>query len=354
VSSSLIEKQIFSFSQLGFLIQGYLSFLGLTQGIKGEFKDAIRQSVEGNPWFTEESIKQSLHSIAHGMLLPSRLKQWVSQYNIPEQKEVKDVGIIMAGNIPLVGFHDLLCVIFSGNRAIIKMSSKDKFLLPMLTNQLINIDHRIADRIKFTPDGELGNVQMVIATGGDNTYRYFESEYGNIPHIFRKNRSSVAVLTGEEPQEELMKLAKDVFSYFGLGCRSVSKIFFPKAYNFSTLLNVFSMYKHLGEQENYCNAYRYAKALLKMSNINFIDGDFFVMYPNQNLHSKVAEIVYEEYENLGQLADYLQMQENDLQCIATNANINNLLQIVPLGETQTPQLQDYADGIDVMEFLLKH
>jgi hypothetical protein len=354
VSSSLIEKQILSFSQLGFLIQGYLSFLGLTQGIKDEFKEAIRQSVENNAWFTEENIKQSLRSIAHGMLLPSKLKRWVSQYDIPEHKEVKDVGIVMAGNIPLVGFHDLLCVLFSGNRAVIKTSSKDKFLLPMLINQLINIDHRITDRVEFVPDREFGNVQMIIATGGDNTHRYFESEYGNIPHIFRKNRSSVAILNGKESQEELMDLAKDVFSYFGLGCRNVSKIFFPKAYNFSTLLNVFFVYKHLEEQENYRSAYRYAKALLKMSNVNFIDGGFFVMYPSQNLHPKVAEVVYEEYEDLEQLADYLRMQEGDLQCIATNTNVNNLLQIVPLGETQTPQLQDYADSIDVMEFLLKH
>ncbi len=345
------EKDIFAFSQLGFLIEGFLQRLGLTQGIKSDFFSAIAQSVERNAWFTEHGVRLSLAAIARDMLSPKKMREWLSRYSIPENKSPKNVGIIMAGNIPLVGFHDLLCVLISGNRAVVKLSSKDSALLPMLVKYLAQVDHSFTQRVEFVE--QLGSVDAVIATGSDNSARYFEFEFGQLPHIFRKNRTSVAVLFGNESEEDLQRLAHDVLDYFGLGCRSVGKIFVPKNFDVVQLQNVFSSFAEMREHVPYNGCLKYAAALHQMRGEQFYDFSSCVLTYNDDFYSPVGELFMQEYSSAEKLCDTLLFYRENLQCVATNmplAGIEN--SCVSLGTTQRPQLWDYADGVDTLKFLL--
>lgn len=337
---------------MGYLLQGYLGYLGLTQGLKKEIGGAIAQSVERNPWFTDFSVRQSLSAIARDMLSPKQMQEWLSRYVISENTSPQNVGIIMAGNIPLVGFHDLLCVLVSGNRAVVKLSSKDDVLLFMVVKLLCQIDHRFVQRIEFVGKLE-GNVDAVIATGSDNSARYFEFQFGNLPHVFRKNRTSVAVLSGSEGEEDLQMLGRDVFDYFGLGCRSVSKIFLPKGFDISLLQKAFSSFEKVREHAAYNDCVRYATAMHQMRKTNFYDLDACVATYNDELHSPVGELFLQEYSAIEEVGELLTFYKDNLQCIATNTPLAGLeSSCVPLGKTQRPRLWDYADGVDTMKFLL--
>jgi hypothetical protein len=343
------EKNIFAFSQLGFLIEGFLQRLGLTQVIKNNFFTAIKQSVGQNPWFTEHTVRQSLRAIFTDMLQPGKLQEWAKMYEMPKDTQ-KAIGIIMAGNIPLVGFHDLLCVLMAGHRAVVKMSFKDSALLPVLAKYLVQIDHHFEERVVFV-EKDLGKVDAVIATGSDNASRYFESAYGALPHIFRKNRGSVAVLTGQETPEQLQLLSNDVFSYFGLGCRNVSKIFVPENYDFTALRKAFSSRVNLLEHKNYADCYRYARAMWQMRKADFIDCSSCVLAPSEQLGAGIAEVLYQTYSNEDAVVQLLNAYQDSLQCIVAD-NLPAGLQDagVQFGQTQHPALTDYADGRDVMIF----
>ncbi|MDR0710884.1 MAG: acyl-CoA reductase [Prevotellaceae bacterium] len=345
------EQYIFAFSQLGFLIKGFLQQLRLTRGIKDDLFSAIRQSVEQNVWFTERNIRQALEAIAADMLSPVRMKEWLSRYDIPEQPSLESVGVIMAGNIPLVGFHDLLCTLASGRRAVVKLSGKDTFLLSALAKFLRQIDHRFAQRIAFA--GDLGGVCAVIATGGNSAARYFELHYGALPHIFRKSRTGVAVISGAESDEELRLLAHDALDYFGMGCRSVGKIFIPDGYDTLRLQAAFSSLAHLREHERYASCCRYAQALLKMHRRHFFDFGGCLATFSDELVSPVGVVFLQHYRSGEELQRYLLSREDELQCIVTATPTAGLEpRCIPFGKAQRPCLSDYADGVDTLNFLL--
>ncbi|MGL4908132.1 MAG: acyl-CoA reductase [Bacteroidales bacterium] len=340
-----------AFIQLGNLLQGYFARLTLTQGIKGDIVTAIEQSVTSNTWFTIHNIHQALQAIANEMLNENHLKTWCSSYSSSPLQSPKDIGLIMAGNIPLVGFHDFLCTILAGHRAVVKLSSKDAYLLPMLAKLLCQIDYKLHSRIAFVD--ELTNVDAVIATGSNNAARYFEHQYGALPHIFRHNRTSVAVLRGDETSEQLHLLANDVCDYFGLGCRNVSKLYIPKGYDIYQLQMVFAARSELLQHPFYHDCYRYAKALHAIrKTASSYDFEVCVISYQQSLHSPIAELFVEEYHSEQDLQDLLLSQSHTLQCIATHTHIQGVEQYcVPLGRCQTPKLSDYADGVDTLQFL---
>lgn len=340
------------FFHLGYLLRGYLSHLGLTQGLKKEIGGAISQSLERNPWFTDAGVRQSLWAVARDMLAPKQMQEWISRYAIPPAKPAKNVGIIMAGNIPLVGFHDLLCVLASGNRAVVKLSGKDSVLLPTLVRLLAQIDYHFSSRVEFVED--VAGADAVIATGSDNAARYFESQHGAKPHIFRKNRTSVAMLYGGEAEEELRLLAHDALDYFGMGCRSVGKIFVPQGFDVSLLQNAFADFAPLREHGHYGDCLRYLQALHRMRAEEFYDLGGCLATHRADLHSPVGEVFLQEYSSAAALEVALMQQEKSIQCVAAQKPLAGMSRLcVPLGQTQRPRLWDYADGVDTMKFLLE-
>jgi len=304
---------------------------------------AINNAITENDWFTCESIKKMLSAISSQMLYGTNLKHWISKYEVFE-KSPKRVGIIAAGNIPLVFFHDLICVLISGNIAVVKLSSKDKILPECVINLLIDIEPRLKNFIEIAETKSL-NVDAVIATGSDNTFKFFEEEFGEIPHIFRKNRTSVAIIKGDENLEQLALLGEDIFSFFGLGCRNVSKIFIPNNYDFAKFMKVVEKFSEVKNHEPYMNAYRYNRALLKINGNTFIDNKFWLLTENFGFFSPVSVIYYEKYSNLESINKILIDNSEQIQCVVNGD--------VDFGESQKPQLNNYADGIDVMNFLLK-
>lgn len=313
-----------------------------------EFRLQILELIENhkhtNNWFTPEQILFSLKQWGES-LQTENIEQWLAHYTITEHQP-KTIAIIMAGNIPLVGFSDFLCVLLSGNKALVKLSSNDKLLLPLLSKYLIAIEPLLANRIVFS-DAKLEYFDAVIATGSNNTSRYFEYYFSQKPNIIRKNRNSVAILTGDETQEELEALADDIFTYFGLGCRSISKIFVPKNYDFTILLKAMDKYLFLKENQKYMNNYDYNKAVFLMSNFNFLDNGFMTLKEDTNYSSPISCLFYEYYDDVENLNQKIKPEQEHLQCIVGNNN-----NLIPFGKTQMPSLLDYADGVDTMAFCL--
>jgi len=313
-----------------------------------KLKEAATLAGHHNGWFTEDNILFSLKQWGE-LLTIENLNNWLSGYTFNESKEPKTVGIVMAGNIPLVGFHDFLSVLLSGNKVLVKLSSSDKVLLPYLSKFLIEQEPSLADKIEFV-DGKLENFDAVIATGSNNTSRYFEYYFGKKPNIIRKNRNSVAVLTGNESEEELNALGEDIFRYYGLGCRNVSKIYVPKDYDFDGLFNALFHYKDIINQHKYANNYDYNKAVYLMSEFKILDNGFLILKEDESLTSPISALFYSYYDDESTLRKKLQEMEEQIQCVVSSDAKENE---VNFGDTQKPSLNDYADGIDTMEFLLK-
>ncbi len=311
-------------------------------------KEVVARAGHHNGWFTEDNILFSLRQWGE-LLTIENLNNWLSGYTFHEKGEPKTVGIVMAGNIPLVGFHDFLSVLLSGNKVLVKLSSSDKVLLPYLSKFLIEQDPSLADKIEFV-DGKLENFDAVIATGSNNTSRYFEYYFGKKPNIIRKNRNSVAVLTGNESEEELKALGEDIFRYYGLGCRNVSKIYVPKDYDFDGLFNALFHYKDIINQHKYANNYDYNKAVYLMSEFKILDNGFLILKEDESLTSPISALFYSYYDDESTLRKKLQEMEEQIQCVVSSDAKENE---VNFGDTQKPSLNDYADGIDTMEFLLK-
>ncbi|MCG2418635.1 acyl-CoA reductase [Aequorivita sp. F47161] len=330
-------------------INAFINLGKFLSEIDTESNPILNKAEAENGWFTQDNINFALNSWAKA-LSEENIKQWLSNYNLETTAQrSKIVAIIMAGNVPLVGFHDFLSVLITGNKALVKLSSNDKTLLPYLANHLISIEPKFKNLIEFT-EGRLQNFDAVIATGSNNTARYFDYYFGKYPNIIRKNRNSVAVLTGNETEDELTKLANDIFRYFGLGCRNVSKIYIPENYNFEAFFKAMFSWKEIINNNKYINNYDYNKAVYLMDSFPLLDNEFMLLKEDNGFSSPISVVFYEKYTSLESLKKNLKESELHIQCIVSKAGIPNE---VPFGKAQNPELWDYADGVDTVDFLLK-
>ncbi|TPD67101.1 acyl-CoA reductase [Flavobacterium microcysteis] len=310
-----------------------------------DFLDLIELSQSHNGWYTPEQVYFAIRSWAEA-LTKENLDQWLSKYNL-ENVGGKTVGLILAGNIPLVGFHDFLSVLISGHKVLVKTSSNDQHLLPFLAKYIIAVEPKLAEYITFA-EGKLENFDAVIATGSNNTARYFEYYFKDKPSIIRKNRNSVAILDGTESKEDFIQLGEDIFRYFGLGCRNVSKIFVPKDYKFDSFFEGIFEYQDVIHYEKYANNYDYNKAVFLMSNFKLLDNGFLTIKEDTSYSSPISSVFYEFYENTDELKKRLEADHEQIQCIVSKGSIENS---IPFGKTQKPELWDYADNVDTIAFL---
>lgn len=313
------------------------------------FEEIIQKEQFSNQWFTPESVRRSLEAISR-MLNTGSLNKWLLPYEtLPVKKDKqKTVGIVMAGNIPLVGFHDFLSVIISGHRFFGKPSSKDNNLIRIIAEIFIELDPSLANRITFTDD-YLKNADAQIATGSNNTSRYFDYYFRNIPHIIRKNRSSVAIISGDENREELVKLGQDIFTYFGLGCRNVTKLYIPADYDIRILLEALEDFSDLTDHNKYANNIDYQRSVYLMNRIAFLDNGSALFRESQDISSPVGVVFYEKYSELDFVRKELLRRKDEIQCIVTKEK--GFEDSVLPGQAQLPELWDYADGIDTLQFL---
>tara|TARA_B100000925_G_scaffold154967_1_gene116231 strand:+ start:612 stop:1469 length:858 start_codon:yes stop_codon:yes gene_type:complete len=274
------------------------------------------------------------------------LRTWISKYNI--KNEISKVAIIMAGNFPLAGLHDLICVIISGNQGIIKPASDDKILINFFVEFLHKKFPETKNLITTTSD-KLGDFDKVIATGSNNTFNYFEYYFRNKSTLLRKNRTSVAVISGNESQTDLELLSDDIFMYFGLGCRNVSKLFIPEGYDLNILKEKFKKYNHIVNHNKFYNNYNYQKIINTMNGELFIDGDYFLMKQSKEYAPPISVIYYDFYNEISEVEEAIKVNKNQIQCIVTNLQIENSIKF---GEAQKPKLYQYADDIDTLDFLL--
>lgn len=308
--------------------------------------EKIDIAVHYNGWFTKDNILYALETWAL-VLTENSILKWTQSYSFLKNN-TKTVGIITAGNIPLVGFHDFISVLMSGHKVVIKQSSNDQNLLPILSDYLICVEPRFKDLITFT-EGQLNDFDAVIATGSNNTARYFEHYFAKYPHIIRKNRNAVAVLSGDETEAELEALGEDVFRYFGLGCRSVSKIFVPKNYDFDKLFKAVFKQNEIINYNKYKNNYDYNKTVYLMSQIPLLENGFLVLKEDTAYASPIATLFYEYYESVSDLKEKLLFDKDQIQCVVSKGVTT---ESIPFGHTQQPQLWEYADGVDTIDFLL--
>ena len=346
-------KRIKSFTKLGEFFRAYSNSQknGNSEPFEKKWHSKLEEAIllagHKNGWFTKENILFALESWGN-LLTEDNLTNWLSRYEIEKNKH-KTVALIMAGNIPLVGFHDFLSVLLTGNKAVVKLSSNDNVLLPFISDYLISLEPSLAEEIEFS-ENKLEHYDAVIATGSDNTARYFEYYFGNKPHIIRKNRNSVAVLTGNETKAQLKGLGEDVFRYYGLGCRSVSKVFVPKTFDFDTFFEAIFEYNPIINQAKYANNYDYNKAVYLMSEFKFLENGFLMLKEDNNYSSPIATLFYEEYQSLDELKKRIELDKEKIQCVVSNGLFDDE---VEFGFTQKPGLYEYADGVDTVEFLLK-
>ena len=334
-----LKQRINAFIALG-------KFLG---EIETESIEVLQKAEAENGWFTQDNIKFAIQNWSTA-LSEENINKWLAHYPIAaDGKQPKTVAIIMAGNVPLVGFHDFLSVLITGNKVLAKLSSNDKTLLPFLAEYLTSIEPEFKSLIEFT-EGRLQNFDAVIATGSNNTARYFDYYFGKYPNIIRKNRNSVAVLTGNETEEELTALADDIFRYFGLGCRNVSKIYIPENYNFEPFFKAMFSWREIIHNHKYINNYDYNKAVYLMDSFPLLDNEYMLLKEDAGFSSPISVVFYEKYSSLEELNEELKQHEAKIQCIVSKVGI---MDEIPFGKAQHPELWDYADGVDTVDFLLK-
>lgn len=310
-----------------------------------EFHSKLKSAEIHNPWFTPENLNYCLKQW-NEVLTRENIENWLKEYKYSDSP--KKVGIIMAGNLPLVGLHDLISVILSGNDAIVKTSSKDDVLMSAVIDFLTENYPELKNSIQKTE--RLKDHDAVIATGSNNTARYFEYYFKDIPHIIRKNRTGVAVLDGSESKQELSGLADDIFRYFGLGCRNVTKLFLAENYNTDQLFESFFEWKDIINHPKYANNYDYNRAVFLLGKEKFLDNNFVMLKESESFHSPIAVVHYSYYKNQDELKNILDQNSEEIQCIVGHptAGIQNQ---IGFGQSQKPGLNDYADGVDVMKFL---
>jgi hypothetical protein len=327
-------------------IDGFAELGNRLQTLPAETKKGLfLRANQENPWFTDSNIALAVNGISE-FLEKEKLQRWLSAYRI-ENTQPKKIGIAMAGNIPMVGFHDLLCVLVTGNMAVAKLSSQDCVLMKFVCELLKQINPSFTNQILF--EERLKDVDAVIATGSDNTARYFEYYFRNIPHLIRKNRSSCAVIMGEESEKELIELGKDVFSYFGLGCRNVSKLYVPEGFDIKRLMKAWEVYLEVVNHHKYSNNYTYQRTILLMNLIHFYDNGAVILIENNSLVSPISLLYYEYYQSLDDLKNKVHKQTEKIQCIVSANGWYN--KGIPFGRAQHPQVWEYADNVDTIKFL---
>lgn len=302
-----------------------------------------------NGWFTPESVSTALKGISE-MLSEDSITSWLKNYHFPTQEPLKNIGVIMAGNIPGVGFHDAMCILLSGNRLLAKLSSQDDVLIPHLLKMLCDIEPEFNNRIEIISE-QLRNIDAIIATGSSNSSRYFDYYFAKYPNIIRKNRNSIAVLTGAETPEELDNLCLDVFTYFGLGCRNVSKLMVPKDYNYSPFFERAEAFSSIKNESKYFNNYEYSKSIFLINGVPHLDNGFLIIKEDPSLHSPIGVLHSETYQNLEEVKMKLLSAADQLQCVI--ASSLSEMGGLPFGKSQFPGAGDYADGVDTMAFLLE-
>lgn len=346
---STLYNRIKAFEKLGILFSNKFTENSSKESEywTSELDKAIDLAYKYNTWFTEDSVKKALNEWSKQLNYNS-LKNWTDQYKI-EDKSEKKIAIIMAGNLPLVGFHDLLCGLIMNFHCIVKLSSDDKILIPFIVEYLDSIVPGIKNQVKFTTN-PIKDFNGVIATGSNNSFKYFEYYFGNYPNLLRKTRHSIAILDGKETEMDLKKLGNDIFTYFGMGCRSVSKLLVPKGYDFDLLFNALFDFKEIINHNKYVNNYDYNKAVYLMSEQKFIENGFIILKEDEKLGSPIGCLFFEYYENPKDLNAYISDIKDSLQCVVSNLNILNS---TSFGSSQRPKIDDYADNTNTLDFLLK-
>jgi len=341
------DEIIVGFAQLGKLMRAlgeervWKDFsAGVTEEEYARLNALINRQVSFNGWFTKENVRQSLRAIGE-QLTQEELTSWSKEYEY--SRAPKKIGIIMAGNIPLVGFHDFLSVIVSGHSAVCKLSSDDKSLLPALAEHLIEFTPGLKERISFS-SGKIGELDAVIATGSNNSMKYFEQYFGKYPHIFRNNRTSIAVFSGDETKEEIEQLGLDIFSYFGLGCRNVSHLVFPKGFDLDRFFEGIFPHSDVVNNNKYGNNYDYNKAVYLMNKLELLDNNFVLLRESKDLFSPLAMLHYHYYEQKDEVTAYIEENAENIQAIVGT-------DYLPFGSAQKPGLNDYADNVDTMAWL---
>ena len=338
-----IQERIYAFAELGEVLRNSLT--GQEEKKSCGLNELINSQQLINPWFTPENVTAAIKAIADELTVEN-LVQWTNAY--PQLQKVTNplkAGVIMAGNIPLAGFHDFLSVLISGNHIIARTSSKDSELIIKIGEILCSIDPRFREKIEFT-ECHLKDFDIVIATGSNNSSRYFEYYFGRYPNIIRKNRNSIAIIEGNETQSEIESLGSDIFLYFGLGCRNVSKIFIPKGYDLNALVINWESFTGLINHSKYANNYDFSKAVYLVNKERFFDTGYLLLKEEKGLSSPVAVLYYQYYESGNALHHDTEAQKEKIQCLIGHSH-------VPFGNAQSPHLWDYADGIDTIEFLSK-
>lgn len=342
-----LNNRIIAFTELGKQLK--LSLKTESEQIPvNNFKNVIQLASGANEWFTIDNLNYAISAIAES-LTEQNIGAWVNKYpNLRGYKTSRNVALIMAGNIPLIGFHDLLSVLITGHKATVKQSSKDDLLMKGVIELLINIEPEFNNFVHFT-DERLKKFDAIIATGSTNSSRYFEYYFGKYPNIIRKNRNSVAVLTGNETQEELKQLADDIFQYFGLGCRNVSKLFIPDDFDIDRFFKAVYHYKNVSNHNKYANNYTYNHSIYLMNKIDFFENGFLILKEDLGMSSPISVVFYERYTKLETVKKRLVIDHDNIQCVVSKEE--DLPNRVGFGEAQKPQLWDYADNVDTLEFL---
>ena len=342
------EQRISGLVQLGLAMNtlanaphwpGYES--GISETEFDQFRAAELLASQKNGWFTIPEIRRALGNWSK-VLDHAKVDHWISNY--AQTKSTKRVGIICAGNIPMVGLHDVICVLMSGHQAVIRLSSEDDVLIPAVIALWKSFDPEISRHCEWV-EGKLPATDAVIATGSNNTLRYFEYYFSEKPHVFRGNRTSVAVLSGQESDEELNALGNDIFAYFGLGCRSISKVFLPKDYDLQKIFAALYSYREIANHNKYANNYDYHRALWMMNSESILENGFVILRESEALHSPVATLYYEYYTSADDLDNKLKEIKPMLQCVVGRGHF-------PFGSSQSPELSDYSDECDTMSFCL--
>lgn len=330
------------------LSERLFAFLQLGQRLK-TISDAEKQTLfkrarDKNGWFTPDNIEFSFQQIANN-LTEEKITRWLEPCSIAQPKP-KKVGVVMAGNIPLVGFHDFISVLLSGHILKAKLSSQDEVLFKYIANLLIDEEPAFARRIEFCD--KLKDIDAVIATGSDNSARYFEYYFRKYPYIIRKNRTSVAVLRGNETGEDYQNLGEDIFRYFGLGCRNVAKIFVPQNFEPAHFIEAMKPWQAIIENHKYANNYDYNRSIYLLKQVPFWEGGHFLMLETSDLFSPLAVLYFEKYKDQEQLVKVLNQQKEQLQCVVGSIDYPGK---IPFGEAQRPGWSDYADNVDTINFL---
>jgi len=348
-----LKKRIKAFLKLGESLKQFSSEQDndLNASLHAFLGEKIDKAVYENSWFTRDDIISAFKGIGD-MLAEEKTAAWISEYQgLKKQIEnPQTVGVVNAGNIPLVGFHDFLCILISGNNYLGKLSSKDKVLLPALKDILIDYEPEFAKFISFE-ENQLKDFDAIIATGSDNTARYFHYYFGKYPNIIRKNRNGVAVIPEDYNEEDLKKLADDIFLYYGLGCRNVSKLFLPENFKINHFFeNIEHYYDKLINHHKYANNYNYHKSIYLMNKVSHLDNGFALLKEDESFASPISTIFYETYKDIEKVKEKLDVHNEEIQCVVSYPE--TIKNAVPFGKAQFPELWDYADNIDTLNFLI--